>query len=74
VVLERRENVLLAPNWALRRDRSTGKSYLTIPADDQTSKEVEVTIGLRNETFTEIVSGAETGQVILAPQTSLFSQ
>ena len=75
VVLEHRENVLLSPNWAIRRDQKTGKSYITIKVDDKTSREVEVTTGLRNETQTEILSGVNEGQVILAPQTSsLMSQ
>lgn len=75
VVLERRENALLAPNWAVRRDKPTGKSFITTKVDDKTIKEVEVKIGLRNETVSEIVSGLTEGQVILAPQTSsLMSQ
>jgi HlyD family secretion protein len=75
VVLERRENVLLAPNWAVRRDKKTGKSFITNKVDDKTSKEVEVKIGLRNETVSEIIAGIDEGQVILAPQTSsLVSQ
>jgi HlyD family secretion protein len=74
VVLDRRENALLAPNWALRRDKPSGKTYLNTRVDDKTSKEVEVKTGVRNETFTEIVSGASEGQVILAPKTnSLFN-
>ncbi|HEY3290028.1 MAG TPA: efflux RND transporter periplasmic adaptor subunit [Anaerolineae bacterium] len=75
VVLERRENALLAPNWAVRRDKPTGKTFVTTKVDDKTIKEVEVTIGLRNETVSEIISGLTEGQVILAPQTSsLMSQ
>jgi HlyD family secretion protein len=74
IILERRPNVLLAPNWAVRRDKQTGKTYLTFQVDARTSKEVEVQTGLRNETNTEILSGVNEGQVIMAPQTSLFSQ
>ncbi|MCL5998167.1 MAG: efflux RND transporter periplasmic adaptor subunit [Chloroflexi bacterium] len=75
IVLEKRENALLVPNWAVRRDRQSGKSYLTILQDDKTSREVEVEIGLRNETSSEILSGASKGQSVLAPQTqSLLGQ
>jgi HlyD family secretion protein len=70
VVLERRENVLLAPNWAVRRDKKTGQSFITTQVDARTNKEVEVATGMRNETFSEITSGVSEGQVILAPQTS----
>lgn len=68
IVLDKRENVLVAPNWAVRRDRQTNKSYLTIKNGDKTS-EVEVQVGLKNETFTEIISGASEGQVVVAPIT-----
>ncbi len=75
VVLERRENAVLAPNWAVRRDNKTGKSFIMTRVDEKTSKEIEVKVGLRNETVTEILSGVDEGQVILAPQTSsLMSQ
>jgi HlyD family secretion protein len=66
IVLERRSDVLLAPNWAIRRDRSTGKAFLTLQAGDQLT-EVEVKTGLRNDTFSEILSGAQAGDIVVAP-------
>jgi HlyD family secretion protein len=57
---------LLAPNWAIRRDRNTGKSFLTLQVGDQVT-EVEVQTGLRNDTFSEILSGAKAGDVVVAP-------
>jgi HlyD family secretion protein len=68
IVLERRENVLLAPNWAVRRDRQSGKAFLTLRSGEQTS-EVEVQLGLRNDASSEIVSGAKPGDVVVAPTT-----
>lgn len=68
IVLDRREDTLLAPNWAIRRDRQNGKAYLLIKTGENTSEEVEVKTGLRNDTFSEILSGADEGQVVLAPQ------
>lgn len=70
IVLDKRENVLLAPNWAIRKDKPTGKAYLTVKADVQTTKEIEVKTGLRNDNFSEIISGATEGQVVFAPQAS----
>jgi len=67
IVLERRSDVLLAPNWAIRRDRNTGKAYLTLQTGDQQAVEVEVKTGLRNDTFSEILSGAKAGDVVVAP-------
>jgi HlyD family secretion protein len=66
IVLERRSDVLLAPNWAIRRDRNTGKAFLTLQAGDQLT-EVEVKTGLRNDTFSEILSGAKAGDIVVAP-------
>ncbi len=75
VILEQHANTLIVPNWAVRYDKHSGKSYLTVPvAGTKTSKEVEVQTGLRNETSTEIVSGVSDGQVIMAPQSSFLSQ
>jgi HlyD family secretion protein len=68
IVLEKHENVLLAPNWAIRRDRQSGKAFVTLQVDDKTTQEVEVKIGLRNESVSEILSGLNEGQTIVAPQ------
>ncbi len=69
ITLDKRDGVLLAPNWAVRRDRKANKSYVTLRVDDKTTKEIEVVTGLRNDQFSEIVSGASDGQVVVAPQT-----
>lgn len=68
ILLEQRENVLLVPNWAIRRDRQSGKSFLTVKIDEKTSQEVEVKTGLRNESVSEILSGVQEGQTVVAPQ------
>ena len=70
VVLDKREGVLLAPNWAIRRDRKTNQSFLTLRVDEKTTQEVEVKLGLRNDNFSEILSGVSEGQVVVAPQTT----
>jgi HlyD family secretion protein len=70
IVLDKRDNVLLAPNWAVRRDRDTGKSFLTLQGtNNQQPTEVEVQTGLRNDAFSEILSGAKAGDVVVAPRT-----
>lgn len=68
IVLDRRDNVLLAPNWAVRRDRANGTAFLTLKNGDTTT-EVEVKLGLRNDTSSEILSGAKAGDTIVAPTT-----
>ena len=55
-------------------DKQTGKSYLTLLVDNKTTHEVEVKTGLRNDNFSEILSGASEGQVVVVPQTTLLGQ
>lgn len=68
--LEERTGVLLAPNWAIRKDKKAGKSYLTVPAGDNKTTDLEVVTGLKDDTFIEIISGAAEGQAIVAPEGS----
>lgn len=56
VLVDRRENALLVPANAVRRDSATGKSFLNVRTGNQT-QEVEVTTGLGNTTSVEIISG-----------------
>jgi HlyD family secretion protein len=58
------ENVLLVPNSAISADRETGKFYVQIVTSQGTQK-TEVTIGVHNETYTQILSGLESGDVLL---------
>ena len=66
ITLDRRENVLAVPNWAVRRDRKAGKNFVTLKEGDKT-REVEIQVGLRNDQFTELLSGATEGQTVVAP-------
>ncbi len=66
VVVGFHNDVLLAPNWAVRVDPQTGKAHLTVK-DGNAIRQVEVLTGLRDETHTEILSGAQAGQVVVAP-------
>lgn len=68
IVIDRRTAVLLAPNWSVRRDRASGKSFLTIKRGDTTT-ETEVQVGLRNDSFSEIMKGAGEGDTVVAPTT-----
>jgi HlyD family secretion protein len=80
IVLSQKKNVLRVPNEAIRRDLQTGRAFISVSAtelnddgsDDTTGKatdptthEVEVTLGLQDTDYTEIVSGAQEGQVVL---------
>ncbi len=62
---ERRENVLLIPNWAVRTDQETGQVYTyVIPGNDLPPERHEITIGGRNEMSTEVRSGLQEGQTV----------
>ncbi len=62
VTVARVTNVVLAPNWAIRRDRQTGQAFLSVQRGDALV-EVPIETGLRGEALTEVVSGAQPGEV-----------
>ena len=62
VVIERRDNVLIIPNRAIRV--SSGKSVVWVVADGQVT-EREVTLGLTDGKNTEVLSGLEEGEVVV---------
>jgi HlyD family secretion protein len=53
-------DVVLAPNWAIRRDRQTGQAYLSLKRGD-VLEEVPIETGLRGESYTEVKGGANAG-------------
>ena len=65
IVVGQRENVLLAPNWAIHTDPQTGKAYVMVKNGNAT-QQVEVGLGLRGAQYTEIIGGAQPGQTVVA--------
>jgi HlyD family secretion protein len=63
LVMYAREDVLLVPNQAIQADRSTG-TFSVMLVDGDTVSEVSVTIGLRDDRYTEIISGLSEGDQI----------
>ena len=62
-------DVLTLRNRFIRIDRATQQAFVTIQREDGRFEEVEVELGLRNETHSEIVSGLRAGQrVVLLPR------
>jgi HlyD family secretion protein len=59
------ENVLLVPNWAIRIDRDTGHTFVNLLLDDQV-QETEVTIGVRGEDFSQVLSALSEGDIVVA--------
>jgi HlyD family secretion protein len=56
-------DVLLAPNWSIRRDRRTGQAYASLKVGDQVT-EVPITTGLRGDQYTEVTSGLQEGDTV----------
>jgi HlyD family secretion protein len=67
------QDVLIVRNRFIRIDRATQQAFVTVEREDGTYEEVAVTLGLRNETFSQIVSGVEAGQkLVLLPRGSFI--
>lgn len=69
IVTDTHANVLSVPNWTIRIDRSTGKTYVDVQRASQI-EEVEILTGLRNADDSEVLSGVNEGDVLVVPQTS----
>ena len=59
-----KQDVLLVPNQAINADRTAG-TYSVIVINGDVQEEVPVTIGLRDNEFTEITAGLAAGDVVL---------
>ncbi len=69
IVTDTHENVLIVPNWTIRIDRATGKTYVNVRREGKI-QEVEILTGLRNASESEVTSGVNEGDVLVVPQTS----
>lgn len=65
IVVDKVEDVLMVPNWAIRLNRETGEAYVNIQKGINLFEEVKVETGLRNEQFSEVVSGLSEGDVVV---------
>lgn len=72
LVVERKEDVIVVPNRALLRD-AQGR-YVEVLKDGALAR-VDVTTGISNDTYTEVLSGLEPGQdvVVARPRDGLLS-
>jgi HlyD family secretion protein len=72
IITEVRDNVLIVPNWTIRIDRGTGKTYVNLRQGDKIN-EVEIVTGLRNTNESEVVSGVNEGDELVVVQQSGLS-
>lgn len=64
IVTDLLEGVLIVPNWAIRLDRETGQAFVNRLTAGGAVEEVPVVTGLRNEQFSEVISGLSEGDVV----------
>ncbi|MCI0578757.1 MAG: HlyD family efflux transporter periplasmic adaptor subunit, partial [Chloroflexi bacterium] len=65
IVVDEVDGVLVVPNWAIRLDRETGQAFVNRLQAGGTIEEVVVETGLRNEQFSEVVSGLREGDQVV---------
>ena len=64
-------NVIRVRNRFIRLDRRTGKATVTVQGADGKFVDVEVKLGLRNETYSEVISGLRVDDVVvILPRTN----
>jgi HlyD family secretion protein len=73
IVIDELEDVLLVPNWAIRIDRGTGRTYVNL-LREETVEEVEVEIGVRGEDQSQVLSGLDEGDVVVVGDVSGLQQ
>lgn len=65
IQVAQRENILLVPSWAVRTDQTSADTYTYCYClENGEPRRVRIEIGERNETYTEVVSGLEEGQIV----------
>jgi multidrug efflux pump subunit AcrA (membrane-fusion protein) len=65
LVTDQREDVLLAPNRAIQVDRGSGTYSVNRVIGAGQTEQVTVTIGLRDNQYTQITSGLEEGDEVV---------
>lgn len=73
ITTQQANQVLRVLNRYITTNSSTGKSFVNVRQPDGTFKAVEVTLGLRNGTYTEIKSGLSEGDVVTSGATTQTS-
>jgi HlyD family secretion protein len=68
LLVGRANHVACIPNRFVGIDQATGKAYATVLRIDGTYQNVELALGLRNATQSEIKSGLQAGDVVILPQ------
>jgi multidrug efflux pump subunit AcrA (membrane-fusion protein) len=65
IIISKKADVLIVPNGAVRFE--DGKNVVYVKAKDKTERK-EVTPGIRDDKFTEIVAGLSEGESVVIPE------
>lgn len=65
ITVEEIDDVLVVPNWAIRLNRDTGEAFVLVRQPDGTVAEQVIVTGLRNEQFSEVLSGLSEGDTVV---------
>jgi RND family efflux transporter MFP subunit len=70
IITSQAHNVVRVANRFIQLDRATGKTYAYVRQADGSFQQVQVTLGLRNDTYSEVKSGLSAGDVLTVPPTT----
>ena len=71
IIVDEARDVIRVPNRYVRLDRRTQQAFVTVRQPDDTLEEVEIQLGRRNETFSEVLGGLSEGEeVVLLPRSA----
>ena len=74
IVVQEVTDALIVPNWAIRINRDTGEAFVNRLAGTDQVEEVSITIGLRNEQYSQVLIGLQAGDVVaITNQRETFS-
>jgi HlyD family secretion protein len=68
IVADSAEDALLIPNQAIEADRDAGRYYVVAQKPDGTTERLEVQIGLRDASRTQILEGLNEGDLVVMPE------
>jgi HlyD family secretion protein len=68
IVVDEVREVVVVPNWAIRRDRDTGAAFASVLRAG-VLQEVPVELGLRDEAVSQVVRGLTAGEVVAVQTT-----
>lgn len=75
IAANRIPDVVLIPNWAIRTDQSDNSIY-AYRLENGVPVRVDIVLGQRNDTYTEVISGLEPGDavVLITEERALFNE